>query len=122
MKRHDYVLLQDQVFERVRELGRSKGRDYAGDADALANFKRHGQILGLSPLVIWAVYAGKHWDAVMAYIREPDRATSEPIQGRIDDLVTYLTLLTALIEERDKVRYFERAVAEETPDDAPNVG
>jgi hypothetical protein len=101
------VVNRDEFQERMRaqfqtllDLNSTKGHDYAGDEDALANFKRHAVELGVSPLVIWAVYASKHWDAVLTYIRD-GAVKSEPVEGRISDLLLYLHLLAALVEEGD---------------------
>jgi hypothetical protein len=107
MDRRTYARVREDQFDRVRHLAETKGRDYqAGSADALANFKRHATALGLTSLQVWAVYAGKHWDAIQTYIRDsanlvPETVPepSEPIMGRLDDLVTYTTLLAGLITE-----------------------
>lgn len=54
---------------------------------------------------IWAVYAAKHWDAVMQYIKDQNTGTKrthlEPIGGRVDDLLVYLLLFKAILEETD---------------------
>jgi len=87
--------------ERQDKLFKTKGDDYTRhDPDRLANFKRLAKDLDLDPLKVWAVYAGKHWDAIMAYIKT-GKAESEPINGRIDDSHNYLYLLEGLIAERD---------------------
>lgn len=86
-------------FERIVEINNTKGSDYAGEADALLNFKRHAAELGLTAEQVWAVYCSKHWDAVMTYVRDGD-VKSEPIEGRIDDMILYLFLLRGLVEER----------------------
>ena len=53
---------------------------------------------------IWRVYAAKHWDAVGQYIRDlqsgKERLRDEPITGRIHDLIVYLLLFKAMVEER----------------------
>lgn len=94
------------TMERVRELRRTKGGEYAGDNDALANFRRNAARLGLQPEQIWAVYASKHWDSIMQLIQDlgagKDRERVEPIAGRVDDLITYLILFKAMHEERSR--------------------
>ncbi len=85
---------------RQNDLLKTKGDDYTRhDPDRLSNFKRLARDLGISPLVVWAIYAGKHWDAVMAYIKT-GKAESECITGRFDDLHNYLYLLEGLIQDR----------------------
>lgn len=99
MNRKDFTTFQREIFDRCVKLSETKGHDYSGDKDALENFKRNGNRLGLSPLKVLAVYMNKHLDAIDTYIRE-ESVKSEPIEGRIEDAITYLTLLAALISER----------------------
>jgi hypothetical protein len=101
MDRDTYNRVREETFERVRTLTQTKGKDYSTDDDALVNFKRHAQALGLTPHQVWAVYAGKHWDAIQTFIRTLGQGhqPSEPIAGRVDDLITYLTLLMGLLVE-----------------------
>lgn len=86
-------------FHRVLALQMAKGADYARDDDALANFKTQAAALDLTPEQVWAVFAGKHWAAIMAYVREGDVA-SEPIEGRIHDLILYGFLLLGMVREK----------------------
>ena len=87
------------TFDNIRELNRTKGREYASDVDALANFKRRADELDLSPFQVWGIFFGKHSDAIYAYLRA-GKTLSEPIEGRIDDAILYLLLLKGLILER----------------------
>lgn len=97
--------LLDQAISRIKELSTLKGGEYAGDEDRLANFRRNAANLGLSMEQVWAVYAGKHWDAVMQFIKDlgtgKKRERMEPIEGRVDDLLVYLLLFRAMLEERE---------------------
>lgn len=96
------ALLQDAIAK-IQTLSKLKGGEYAGDTDRLANFRRNGANLGLRMEQIWAVYAGKHWDAVMQYIKDLNDGTKrermEPIDGRVDDLLVYLLLFKAMLQE-----------------------
>ena len=98
-----YGLSDDQV-EKLRSLAVLKGGEYAGDHDRLANFRRNAGALGLTMEQVWRVYAGKHWDAVTQYINDvsagKDRPRLESILGRADDLIVYLVLFKAMVEER----------------------
>jgi hypothetical protein len=99
MNRDDFDIFRDGHYNQIAEINHKKGKDYAGDQDALANFKVIGKDLGLDPLKVWGVYASKHWSAVMAYVRE-GKVESEPIEGRLHDVILYCFLLLGLIEER----------------------
>lgn len=91
----------EETFENVHHLRDTKGGEYAGDVDALANFRRNAITLHLAMEQVWAVYAAKHWDSIMQYIQDistgKDRIRTEPPEGRIDDLITYLILLKAIL-------------------------
>lgn len=99
MNRVDFVAMMDRHYAEITEINRTKGHDYAGDDDALANFKEQAAELGLTPEQVWGVFAGKHVKAVHTFIREGD-VKSEPIEGRIHDVILYHFLLLGLIEEK----------------------
>ena len=89
---------------RVRQDGllKTKGADYTRhDPDRLSNFKRAAAAVGVTPFQAWAIYAGKHWDSIMAYVKT-GKVESEAIEGRIDDLINYMYLLEGLINENAK--------------------
>lgn len=96
------ALLEEQIAS-IKQLSTLKGGEYAGDDDRLANFRRNAQALGLRMEQVWAVYAAKHWDALMQYIKDlaqgKSRERLEPISGRVDDLIVYLLLMKAILQE-----------------------
>ena len=90
--------------QRQDHLLKVKGDDYTRhEPDRLSNFKRAAAGLGISPLQVWAVYASKHWDALLAFVKT-GKAESEAIEGRFDDLANYLYLGEALIKEEEGQR------------------
>lgn len=98
MNRHDFLTMMDEDYGAIMEINRTKGNDYAGEEDALLNFKESARRLGLTPEQVWAVYADKHWSAVMTYCRN-GRVESEGIEGRLHDAILYCFLLLGLIRE-----------------------
>lgn len=100
-----YAQLIDETIQKITTLSKLKGGEYAGDQDRLANFRRNAIALGLPMESVWAVYAAKHWDAVMQFVMDLNtgktRERMEPISGRVDDLIVYLILFKAILEERD---------------------
>ena len=98
------------------EIRNSKGQDYAGRTDCLANFKRNAERLGLTKYQVWLVYAMKHIDAITSAIRknpaEPWSGTeSEPLQERFKDAVNYVLLAHAMcIEDTTEDTIFKNAV------------
>jgi hypothetical protein len=95
----------EEIFDEVRHLAKAKGGEYSGDTDRLENFRRQGRDQELPMETIWRIYAGKHWDAVNQYIKDlrtgEERERLESINGRIRDLIVYLLLLEAMLDERN---------------------
>lgn len=99
MKTDQFNTIVTNARLRQDKLLKQKGDDYTRhDPDRLSNFKRLAKDLDLDPKKVWAVYAGKHWDAVMAFIKT-GKAESEAIEGRFDDLHNYLYLLEGLMAD-----------------------
>ena len=103
-------LLSSTVAE-IQKLSKLKGGEYAGDDDRLANFRRNAANLGVNMDTVWSVYAAKHWDALMQYIKDINTGTVrdrlEPIAGRVDDLLVYLILYKAILDDRGEVEHGE---------------
>lgn len=101
----EYGVLIEGTIDKIKKLSFLKGGEYAGDVDRLANFRRNAAALDLTMEQVWAVYAAKHWDAVMQYVKDvssgKDRPRGEPISGRLDDLIVYAILMKAMIDERE---------------------
>lgn len=95
----------ERTFDEIRKLATHKGAEYSGDEDRLLNFRRNGRDLDLPQEVIWRIYASKHWDALGQYVRDlqtgKERVRLESIGGRVDDLLVYLLLFKAMLEERE---------------------
>ena len=101
---HDnWTKLLAETHKTMIELATLKGGEYSGDLDRLANFRRNAFNLGLDYRQVWAVYSAKHWDAIMQYVKdlnsETQRVRLEPISGRVDDLLVYLLLFKAMLQE-----------------------
>ncbi len=122
MNRADIIRLMEREFEQIVEINRAKGHDYSGEEDALSNFKNEAKEIGITPEQVWSVYVSKHWSAVKTYVREGEVA-SEPIEGRLRDVILYSFLMMGLIaEKRQLVRetYLEEDPGETT--EIPAVG
>jgi hypothetical protein len=109
----NHVALQAYTQNLLRESAEiltGKGREYAGDDDRLSNFKRGAAATGVSPETVCLIYLTKHLDSIMSYVRD-GKEGSEPIQGRIADLLNYTILLGALICERETQKLSREAAA-----------
>lgn len=97
---------REQVVKRLRSeqdsIRTSKGKSYAGTADALANFKEVAERSGQSKYQVWLVYFLKHVMAIENAIKNnatlPVEA-SEGLSGRINDVMIYAELLACLAQE-----------------------
>ena len=96
----------------TKHIMKTKGREYAGSGDRLANFKRGSTNTGVNPETVLFIYMQKHFDSLTTFIKDLEKAKtlgvvadklSEPIQERIKDMVNYLLLLNGLIVERGEV-------------------
>jgi len=96
-------IFEDIVKEEQRILVQ-KGHEYAGDKDALGNFKSESmERIGLTPLQTLWVYLHKHLKSIEHYIKHGTEFSEEPIEGRISDARNYLFLLHCLIVENGKM-------------------
>lgn len=94
-----------EIFDECMKVGRAKGQDYAGKEDTLHNFKGIADDLGLTKYQVWAVYCSKQIYSIMNSIKlDPNnpQVESEPLRERIKDVIVYMVILQALMEEKDE--------------------
>jgi hypothetical protein len=89
-----------QIEECLGILG-LKGAEYQASAGIDTSFfKEAAEELGISPYQVLGVLARKHWQSVVKFMASGGtKKGSEPITGRISDLVNYLLFLRMLFEE-----------------------
>ncbi len=101
MNAEQFKELCDGTRRRQDDILFSKGIEYTqGAEDRGANFKRLAESLGVDPLLVWAVYFGKHVDAIYSYVKFGEVKSGEAIEGRFDDAMNYLLLGLMLVVER----------------------
>ena len=99
MTRTEFQTLITQIRADQDNLLSSKGDDYTQQSDdVLHNFKVVAEQTGKTPLEVWAVYAAKHWLAIMSFVKN-GAVKSEPIEGRFRDLGNYLLLGEGLLSK-----------------------
>ncbi len=103
MNQQDFTRLFEATIATMNKLLVVKGEEYAGSADRLANFKRGADLTGTTALQVAFIYASKHYDAIATYVRKDaaghEQKLSEPIEGRLDDLMNYCLLMKAIIKD-----------------------
>jgi len=88
-------VFDDEIME-TRAAGQA---EYAHDTDnAFANFERTAGELGLRREQVLWVFAMKHRDGIAAYL-QGHTSQREDVTGRIKDLIVYLLLLWAMVEQ-----------------------
>lgn len=94
----------ESMFKQCRELLETRGADYSrNEPDVLSNFKRCAQDLDMRAVEIAWVYARKHLDSIVSYIKTG--TSSEPIESRVADAINYLLIIYCLLrEESNEVR------------------
>lgn len=90
----------EQIWSRLHFLRQSGQKEYAGGDRAFGNFERLATALQLSREKILIVYATKHWDGIMAWLNG-HKSQREDVRGRIRDVIVYLMLLHAMVDEAE---------------------
>lgn len=83
------------------DMLRSKNKDYSqGEqkGDRIAAFRRIARDVDITMKQAWAVFCQKHWGAVMKFVKE-GTVESEPIDGRINDIINYMVLFGAIVDD-----------------------
>lgn len=104
MTHKDFNDLQYQLLQKVLQISETKGKEYANsDSDRLANFKRTAEKCGVSPLTVLNVFLTKHMDSLDSYVRQGRTFSTESIESRIVDAITYLTLFYGLVIDKEEM-------------------
>jgi hypothetical protein len=94
--------VMEQVFKELDALREAGQKEYAGGGDnAFGNFERLQAEVDVDKKKVLWIYAMKHKDGIAAFLRGHN-SQREPVEGRINDLIVYLILLRAMIEEDKK--------------------
>jgi hypothetical protein len=94
-----YEKAYETVKKEINFLRDAGQKEYAHDEmNALANFERTGNDVGLDrKLVLW-VFCMKHRDGVASFLKG-HKSQREDVRGRINDIIVYLILLRAMIDD-----------------------
>lgn len=93
----------DEILNKCISILSVKGKDYTiGNDDKLHNFKTAGEFNELSQMQVLGVYFYKHVSAIFAYIKANGQTESEPIEGRIADVINYMLLFYKMVNTQKK--------------------
>jgi len=97
--RTTFTKFLEEHVEKIVEIDNTKGVEYSGNEDVLSDFKEVAAAVGVTPEQALLTYMTKHWRAINSYA-QTGAVRSEPIQGRIHDLILYGLLFIAMVEEK----------------------
>ena len=90
----------DRTLAACVEILEVKGADYTvGSTDRLANFRKVAEFTGMTQEQVLGTYLYKHVAAIFAYIKNGGQSESEPIEGRISDVINYMLLFGKMVAE-----------------------
>ena len=100
MTRSELADFMDAIFEKKIMRLRSDGqKEYAQSEDnAFANFDRLASDIGLDRKKVLWVFAMKHRDGIASHLNG-HTSQREDVTGRIADLIVYLFILWAMIDD-----------------------
>jgi hypothetical protein len=102
--RKDVAELMEVVFEQLRATREAGQKEYAHkEENAFRNFEQTGDDLDIPREKVLYIFAKKHWDGILAYIKG-HQSQREDVRGRIKDVIVYLILLWAMIDDREERR------------------
>lgn len=103
MNKKQYEEMRTKFIEDTFKLSDSKRIEYTEgnhNDNVLWNFDSISSNLGIAPIEVLSVYLSKHISSLFSYFKTR-KTYSEPIEGRVQDIINYLILMVAMIE-RDK--------------------
>ena len=102
MRQDEFDVASRALLAEAARIQTAKRPGYTlGNTDVLHNFKSVADRVGITPAQAWAVYATKHYDAILSGMCRPDLPVAEALLGRFADLVNYAQLGWGLLVERE---------------------
>tara|TARA_R100001163_G_scaffold58904_1_gene47392 strand:+ start:47 stop:424 length:378 start_codon:yes stop_codon:yes gene_type:complete len=122
MNKKQYEEMRTKFIEDTFKLSDSKRIEYTEgnhNDNVLWNFDSISSNLGIAPIEVLSVYLSKHISSLFSYFKTR-KTYSEPIEGRVQDIINYLILMVAMIE-RDKKKSWniKDRMVETSDDDTP---
>ena len=103
MNKKTYDNLLNNIIKEIKSTRDAGQKEYARDeGDVLANFNRISKLTDASKEKVLMTYVYKHIDGIMAYING-HTSQREDVRGRIKDIMVYMTLLWAMVEESEDI-------------------
>lgn len=98
--------VKQDTFDHIDVLMKTKGAEYSTEVNRFENFIDTGRMEKETPeKALWGMMI-KHWVSVRKFVRElitPQRRSYRTWCEKIDDIITYLILLKAMIRRRTHI-------------------
>ena len=104
MKAKEYKKLRDEFILDTFVLSDVKRVEYTEgnhNDNVLWYFENIADKVNLTPLQVLSVYYQKHNSSINNYLKD-GKEYSEPIEGRIQDMINYLLLMVAMLRKYKK--------------------
>tara|TARA_R100000742_G_C4214856_1_gene40223 strand:+ start:314 stop:643 length:330 start_codon:yes stop_codon:yes gene_type:complete len=104
VKAEEYKKLRDKFILDTFKLSDDKRIEYTEgnhNDNVLWNFETIADKVNLNPLQVLSVYYQKHNSSINNYFKD-GKEYSEPIEGRIQDMINYLLLMVAMLRKYKK--------------------
>lgn len=103
--RLEFHELLKTLHQRELMLNSTKGQEYAGPDDVLANFRSTADDIDMPLRKALYTHMHKHWSVIKYFCKTGRLESTETLESRINDLRLYLALLRAAqMEEEDWVQ------------------
>ena len=100
MTKNKYKRLRSDLLKLSESIMNEKQPEYTNNnADILNNFKTTAEALKITPIEVWAVFFHKHKQSIMTHAQNSKTKMSEPIESRYADLINYITLGLAILQD-----------------------
>lgn len=103
MIQEEFESLMQEIFQEVKEILLTKGKEYGNKEDDFLEHFRRGHKFGVSPLQYCAILANKGEEALLTAI-QTGKEGKEGFRSRIIDAIAYKLFLLANWEEEKKAK------------------
>lgn len=91
----DYDLILNECIKIIK----TKGNDYSGDEDRLAEFRRSSKFNNISIKQVFGVHIFKHLTTLEKWIKN-ERLKGEPIEEKLKDIIVYCLMAYKIEKEQ----------------------
>lgn len=101
MTKEKFLKILNNTLDKINSLFDSKNKEYAGEKDVFANFKKASSGISFhrKPEQVAWEYMTKHLQSIKDLIENGNYSNSSLVDEKIDDTIVYLLLIKGMIKE-----------------------